>query len=94
MGKEDGFAGWWQFILEYLGKIIIIAVILSFFFTFLIVYRKDTFLDIRLVLLISILFASTIALSYLFYVKLDFSEYLIPIVVTAMTLSILFDARI
>jgi putative nucleotidyltransferase with HDIG domain len=94
MGKEDGFAGWWQFILEYLGKFIIIAVVLSFFFTFLIVYRKDTFLDKRLVLLISILFASTIALSYLFYVKLNFSEYLIPIVVTAMTLSILFDARI
>ena len=94
MGKEDGFAGWWQFILEYLGKFIIIAVVLSFFFTFLIVYRKDTFLDKRLVLLIAILFASTIALSYLFYVKLNFSEYLIPIVVTAMTLSILFDARI
>jgi len=57
MGKEDGFAGWWQYILEYLGKFIIIAVVLSFFFTFLIVYRKDTFLEKRLVLLISILFA-------------------------------------
>lgn len=94
MGKSDGFAGWWEFFLEYIGKIIVIGVILSFFFTFLLLYRKDTFLNSRLVLLIAILFASTIALAYLFYVKLDFSEYLIPIVVTAMTLTILFDARI
>ncbi len=94
MGKSDGFAGWWQFFLEYLGKFIIIGVILSFFFTFLLVYRKDTFLNSRLVLLISILFASTIALAYLFYIQLNFSEYLIPVVVTAITLTILFDARI
>ncbi len=94
LGKSDGFAGWWQFFLEYLGKFIIIGVILSFFFTFLLVYRKDTFLNSRLVLLISILFASTIALAYIFYVQLNFSEYLIPVVVTAITLTILFDARI
>ncbi len=94
MGKVDGFAGWRQLFLEYIGKFIIIGVVLSFFFTFLLLYRKDTFLNSRLVLLISILFASTIALAYLFYVQLDFSEYLIPVVVTAMTLTILFDARI
>ncbi len=94
LGKSDEFAGWWQSFLEYLGKFIIIGVILSFFFTFLLVYRKDTFLNSRLVLLISILFASTIALAYIFYVQLNFSEYLIPVVVTAITLTILFDARI
>ena len=94
LGKSDGFAGWWQFSLEYLGKFIIIGVIFSFFFTFLLVYRKDTFLNNRLVLLISILFAATIALAYIFYVQLNFSEYLIPVVVTAITLTILFDARI
>ncbi|MCJ7800758.1 MAG: HDIG domain-containing protein, partial [Candidatus Marinimicrobia bacterium] len=94
MGKSDGFAGWKQLFLEFIGKFIIIGVVLSFFFTFLLLYRKDTFLNSRLVLLISILFASTIALAYLFYVQLDFSEYLIPVVVTAMTLTILFDARI
>jgi membrane-associated HD superfamily phosphohydrolase len=94
MGKSDGFTGWWQFFLEYLGKFIIIGVILSFFFTFLLLYRKDTFLNSRLVLLMAILFASTIALAYLFYIQLNFSEYLIPVVVTAITLTILFDARI
>ncbi len=94
MGKSDGFAGWWQLFLEYIGKFIIIGVVLSFFFTFLLVYRKDTFLNSRIVLLISILFASTIALAYIFYVQLNFSEYLIPVVVTAITLTVLFDARI
>ena len=71
-----------------------IGVVLSFFFTFLIVYRKETFQNIKLVLLISILFAATIALAYLFFVQLSFPEYLIPVIVTAMTLTILFDARI
>ncbi|MEE8341441.1 MAG: HDIG domain-containing metalloprotein [Candidatus Neomarinimicrobiota bacterium] len=94
LGKFDGFAGWWQLALEYIGKFIIIGVVLSFFFTFLLVYRKETFLNSRLVLLISILFASTIVLAYIFYVRLNFSEYLIPVVVTAITLTILFDARI
>ena len=94
MGKSDGLASWRQLFLEYIGKFIIIGVVLSFFFTFLLLYRKDTFLNIRLVLLISILFASTIILAYLFYVQLNFSEYLIPVVVTAITLTILFDARI
>lgn len=94
MGQSDELASWWQLFLEYIGKFIIIGVVLSFFFTFLLLYRKDTFLNIRLVLLISILFASTIALAYLFYVQLNFSEYLIPVVVTAITLTILFDARI
>jgi len=93
-GTADGFAGWRQFILEYIGKFIVISVVFSFFFTFLLLYRKETFLNSRFVLLISILFASTIALAYLFYTQLGFSEYLIPIVVTAMTLTILFDARI
>lgn len=94
MGQSDGLESWWQLFLGYIGKFIIIGVVLSFFFTFLLLYRKDTFLNIRLVLLISILFASTIALAYLFYVQLNFSEYLIPVVVTAITLTILFDARI
>jgi putative nucleotidyltransferase with HDIG domain len=93
-GKKEGIVGFWQISTEYLGKFILIGIIYSFFFTFLIIYRKDTFLNNRLILLISILFAVTIALAYLFYFQLDFSEYLIPVVVTAMSLTILFDARI
>ena len=93
-GKEDGFIGWWQLFLELLGKIIIISVVYSFFFTFLVVYRKEMFQNTRLVLLTSILFAATVALAYVFFVKLEVSEYFIPVIVTAMVLTILFDARI
>jgi putative nucleotidyltransferase with HDIG domain len=93
-GKSEGLAGWWQLFTESFGKFILIAIIYSFFFTFLIVYRKKTFQNNRLILLISILFAATITFAYLFYVKLGFSEYLIPVVVAAMSLTILFDARI
>jgi len=93
-GKTEGFAGLWQNFTEFLGKFILIAIIYSFFFTFLIVYRKETFLNYRLILLIAILFALSIILAYLFYVQLAFPEYLIPVVVVAMSLTILFDARI
>lgn len=93
-GKAEGLAGIRQLFAESVGKFIIIGIIYSFFFTFLIIYRKDTFLNNRLILLISILFAITIALAYLFYTYLGFSEYLIPVVVAAMSLTILFDARI
>ena len=93
-GKSDGLAGFWQLFTELLGKFILIGIIYSFFFTFLIIYRKETFLNIRLILLISILFAVTIVFAYLFYFQLEFSEYLIPVVVAAMSLTILFDARI
>lgn len=93
-GKSVGIPGLWQLFTESLGKFIIIGVIYSFFFTFLIVYRKETFHNSRLILLVSILFAATIVLAYLFYTQLGFSEYLIPVVVAAMSLTILFDARI
>ena len=45
-------------------------------------------------MLVAILFAATIAFAYLFYFQLEFCEYLIPVVVAAISLTILFDARI
>jgi len=93
-GMADGIVGLWQKFLESLGKFILIGIIYSFFFTFLVIYRKDTFLNHRLILLVAILFAATIAFAYLFYFQLEFSEYLIPVVVAAISLTILFDARI
>lgn len=93
-GMAEGIVGLWQKFLESLGKFILIGIIYSFFFTFLVIYRKDTFLNHRLILLVAILFAATIAFAYLFYFQLEFSEYLIPVVVAAISLTILFDARI
>ena len=92
--KREGLEQWWAKILAYTGRMILIAVVLSFFFTFLLVYRKQVFNDWRMVLLISLIFALEMALANIFVVQFNFSEYLIPITVAAMSLTILFDARI
>ena len=48
----------------------------------------------KLVLLISIVFLLQLGLAHIFVIRLEWSEYLIPVTVGAMTLTILFDARI
>ena len=81
-------------ILAYLGRILVIAIIVSFFFTFLLTYRKHIFDDWRMVLLLGLIFSIEVGLAFLFTQNLELSEYLIPITVAAMVLTIMFDARI
>ena len=80
--------------LGYMGRIILLSVIFTLFYTFLIVYRPDTFHDWKMVLLISIIFFLQIILAYIFVIRLNWSELLIPVTVGAMALAILFDVRI
>ncbi len=80
--------------LAYLGRILVIGIIVSFFFTFLLTYRTPIFEDWRMVLLIGLVFTIEVGLAYLFTQNLALSEYLIPITVAAMVLTIMFDARI
>ena len=77
-----------------IGRIMILSVIISLFFAFLIVYRITIFQEWRLVLLISIVFFIQIAFANIVVIQAGWSEYLIPITMGAMTLTILFDARI
>ena len=71
-----------------------LSVVVSLFFAFLVVYRITIFQDWKLVLLISIVFLLQLGLAHIFVIRLEWSEYLIPVTVGAMTLTILFDARI
>lgn len=80
--------------LAYIGRVLLITVIVSFFFTFLLTYRTPIFNDWKMVLLLDLVFITEIGLAYLFYSRLNLSEYLIPVTVAAMVLTIIFDARI
>ena len=80
--------------LAYLGRLLVIGIIVSFFFTFLLTYRTPIFEDWRMVLLIGLVFSIEVGLAYFFTQNLVLSEYLIPITVAAMVLTIMFDARI
>ena len=83
-----------QVILEYLGRILVISIVVSFFFTFLLTYRKSVFEDWKMVLLIASIFCAEVGLAFLFNNQLNLSEYLIPTTIAAMVLTIMFDARI
>ena len=79
---------------NYLGRVILLSIVISLFFTFLYMYRIDVFIDWKMILLMSIIILIQMFLAYLIIIYFEFSEYLIPVTVGAMTLTILFDARI
>ena len=83
-----------EILLAYLGRILVISIVVSFFFTFLLTYRTPIFEDWKMVLLIGLIFIIEVGLGYLFSNQLKLSEYLIPTTVAAMVLTIMFDARI
>ena len=92
--KQETNSGWAKIALSFLGRIILLSVVVSLFFAFLVVYRVAIFRDWKLVLLISIVFLLQLGLAHIFVIRFEWSEYLIPVTVGAMILTILFDARI
>ena len=79
---------------SYLGRVILLSIVISLFFTFLYMYRVDVFSDWKMILLMSIIIAFQMLLASLIINYFQFSEYLVPVSVGALTLTILFDARI
>ena len=79
---------------NYIGRIILLSVVVSLFFTFLIIYRAGIFRDWKMIILITLVFLLQIGLAHIIVIRLEWSEYLIPVTVGAMALTILFDARI
>ena len=94
VAKDEMGKDWKNTIVDFSGKVILLSIIISLFFTYLIVYRIQTFRDWKMVLLIAIVYLLQISLAYIFVISLEWSEFLIPVTVGAMTLTILFDARI
>tara|TARA_B100001250_G_scaffold414628_1_gene454950 strand:- start:7199 stop:9520 length:2322 start_codon:yes stop_codon:yes gene_type:complete len=92
--KQETNSGWAKIVWSFLGRIMMLSVVVSLFFAFLVVYRIAIFQDWKLVLLISIVFLLQLGFAHIFMIRLEWSEYLIPVTVGAMTLTILFDARI
>jgi len=87
-------SGFYRLFASFLGRIILLSVIVSLFFAFLVVYRVSIFHDWKMVLLISLIFLLQISLANIVVIQLGWSEFLIPVTVGAMSLTILFDSRI
>ena len=92
--KQEQGSGTLKLVGSFIGRVILLSVIVSLFFAFLVVYRVSIFRDWKMVLLIAIVFLLQLGLAHGVVMQLEWSEYLIPVTVGAMTLTILFDARI
>jgi len=92
--KQEQGSGTLKLVGSFIGRVILLSVIISLFFAFLVVYRVTIFRDWKMVLLIAIVFLLQLVLAHGVVMRLEWSEYLIPVTVGAMTLTILFDARI
>tara|TARA_B100000676_G_scaffold78531_1_gene78278 strand:- start:280 stop:2601 length:2322 start_codon:yes stop_codon:yes gene_type:complete len=91
--KQDYGTGVFKDLQSVIGTILLLSMIISLFFTFIVIYRKTIFEDWKMVLLISIVFLLQVVAAHIVIIQLELSEYLIPVTVGAMTLTILFDAR-
>ncbi len=80
-----------QIALAYLGRLIVVGILASLLFGFIFVYKRSIFEDQKMVLFLSIIFLIEGVLTYLLTQKFALSEYLIPITVAAMVITIMFD---
>lgn len=80
--------------LIFLGQICLITIIVFFFITFLLSYRRSLVSEPKMVLLLGIIFIIESGFTAIFVQKFGLSEFAIPITIAAMTLTILFDSRI
>ena len=94
ISKENRTLGIKDSIITYIGRLLIIGILISYFFTFLLIYRSHIFEKWQLLLVIAFIYLFIIVIANIFVYQLDFSEFLIPVTVAAMLLTILFDARI
>lgn len=92
--KREKFETGFFVILPWIGRFLLVCIILFLFFSFLQIYRDSLFKENQILLLFSSVFVLMVAISYLFVFTLNLSEYLIPLTVSAMVITILFDARI
>ena len=94
ISKENRTLGLKDTVITYMGRLLIIGILISYFFTFLSIFRSHIFEKWQMLLVIALIYVFIIVLANLFVYQLEFSEFLIPITVAAMLLTILFDARI
>jgi len=80
-----------QIALAYFGRLIVVGILASLLFGFIFVYKRSIFEDQKMVLFLSIIFLIEGILTYLLTQKFALSEYLIPITVAAMVITIMFD---
>ena len=81
-------------LMTFLGKIFLSAFLLFFFFAYLQTYRSQIYNDIKLMLLLGLIFVSHLGLAHLIVYELQWSEFFVPMAIAAILFTVVFDGRI
>jgi len=81
-------------LMTFMGKMMLSAFLLFFFFSYLQTYRSQIYNDIKLIALVCIIFVMHLALAHVIVYQLGWSEYFIPMSIAAMIFTVVFDGRI
>ncbi|MCF7923095.1 MAG: HDIG domain-containing protein [Candidatus Marinimicrobia bacterium] len=78
----------------FVGKMMLSAFLLFFFFAYLQTYRSQIYNDIKLIALVGVIFIMTLGLAHLIVYKMGWSEFFVPMTIAAMIFTVVFDGRI
>jgi len=78
----------------FIGKMMLTAFLLFFFFAYLQTYRSQIYNDIKLIALVGIIFIMQLAIAYMVVYKLQWSEFFVPMSIAAILFTVVFDGRI
>jgi len=78
----------------FFGHFALIGIIISFFVTFLLAYKPEITQNPKMIILIGILILFQVIFAFVFKYQFNISEFAIPITISAMMLTILFDTKI
>jgi len=78
----------------FIGKMMLSAFLLFFFFAYLQTYRSQIYNDIKLIALVGVIIIMHLALAHLIVYKLGWSEFFVPMSIAAMIFTVVFDGRI
>ncbi|MEA3287130.1 MAG: HDIG domain-containing protein [Candidatus Marinimicrobia bacterium] len=80
-------------LMTFMGKILLTAFLLFFFFAYLQTYRNQIYNDIKLIALVGIIIILMLALAHTIVYQMQWSEFFIPMSIAAMIFTVVFDGR-
>jgi len=78
----------------FIGKMLLTAFLLFFFFAYLQTYRSQIYNDIKLIALVGIIFILQLSVAYVVVYELQWSEFFVPMSIAAILFTVVFDGRI
>lgn len=84
----------WEFVLLILGRMVFVFSIILILVIFLYLFKRDVLFDSSKLLMITILILSEVFLAYLIGFKWQLSEYLVPVALTSLLLTILLGVEV